>query len=65
MLTGLSKRYNLLIVLEVSEVSLPMHSIIHGTTKNTRSPAGISHFKLLAGQSEEKPNAQNSGRVIR
>lgn len=63
-LTGFPRRDNLLILPEVSEVSLPRHSIFHGITKNTWSPASVFHFKSLAGRREEKLNAQNSGRVI-
>jgi len=64
-LIGLSRRDNLLILLKVLEVSLPMHSILHGATISTGSPAGIFHFQVLAEQSEKKLSAQNSGRVMR
>lgn len=48
-------------ITEVSEVSLPMHSILHGTLKIL----DLLQFKLFAERSEEKLNAQNSRRVMR
>lgn len=47
-------------ITEVSEVSLPMRSILHGTLKIL----GLLQFKLFAEWSEEKLNAQNSRRVM-